>query len=332
MASSLSAAVMSVTKLEEALLFYRDLLGLTASAQFTMRGDAFARHWGVPPDMTARAVLLSNGDSAVGRMLLIEFDAPNRERICPPNGRTYRGFWNLNFYVNDLKALVPELKRRGIKLWREAIQYNTIGMCGSWLESVAEGPDGIAIAIFELLPDSGSTVEKVRVKSTSRTQMGFSEIGCTSHCVKDFGKAKGFYEKVLGMRILVEDLVTSPELNKLNGRPENGHNRWGFMAGDSMFGKVMVSNPVNYDVPERVPFAAPPNVGYIAQSFEVDDLDAALQACRDVGAEIFSPPLIFNYPGLGPRRAMIARNPGSGALMELVQKVAMPVKLAMAAE
>ncbi|MBM3516261.1 MAG: hypothetical protein FJX59_21470, partial [Alphaproteobacteria bacterium] len=75
MASSLSAAVMSVTKLEEALLFYRDLLGLTASAQFTMRGDAFARHWGVPPDMTARAVLLSNGDSAVGRMLLIEFDA-----------------------------------------------------------------------------------------------------------------------------------------------------------------------------------------------------------------------------------------------------------------
>jgi catechol 2,3-dioxygenase-like lactoylglutathione lyase family enzyme len=332
MASSLSAAIMSVSNLDDALLFYRDLLGLTPSANFTRRGDAFARHWNVSPNMTAQAVLLSNGDSKIGRMLLMEFEAPNRERIYPPNGRTYRGFWNLNFYVDDLEALVPKLKSRGIKLWRDAIQYNTIGMGGSWLEAVAEGPDGIAVAIFQLLGEKGSTVEMVRSATTGRTATGFSEIGCTSHCVADFEKARTFYEKVLGMRTLVDDLVTSPELNKLNGRLEHGHTRWGFMAGDSMFGKVMVSNPVNYDVPERVHLAAPPNVGYVAQSFEVDDLDAAHQACKAAGAEIFSQPLILNYPGLGPRRTMIARNPGSGALTELVQKVAMPVEVAVAAE
>lgn len=338
MRSSLSAAVLSVSKLEDALAFYRDILGMDSSAMFTVRGDAFVRHWNLAPNTTARAVLLSNGESAIGRLLLMEFDTPNRQRICPPNGRTYRGFWNLNFYVTDLHALVPKLKERGVKLWRDTVNYNTAGMGGSWLESVAEGPDGIAIAIFQLLADKGSTVEAVRAGSTNRTKTGFSEVGCTSHCVSDFGKARAFYEKVLGMRCLVDEMMDSKELNKLNGRPEHAVTHWGFMAGDSMFGKVMISNPTNYDVPERIHLAAAPNVGYIAQSFEVDDLDAAYQNCIDVGAEIYSPPLILNYPGLGPRRTMIARNPGSGGLTELVQKVAvpmaepMPIQVAVAAE
>lgn len=326
MRSSLSAAILSVSKLEDALAFYRDIMGMDCSAQFTVRGDAFVRHWNLAPNSTARAVLLSNGESAVGRLLLMEFDTPNRARVCPPNGRTYRGFWNLNFYVDDLHALVPKLKERNVKLWRDTINYNTAGMGGSWLESVAEGPDGIAIAIFQLLNNKeSSTIEAVRTKTQNRTKTGFSEVGTTSHCVHDYDKARGFYEKVLGMRSLVDEVVDSPELNKLNGRPENGRTRWGLMAGDNMYGKVMVSAPQNYDVPERVHLAAPPNVGYIAQSFEVDDLDAAYQGCIDSGAEIFSPPLILNYPGLGPRRAMVCRNPGSGGLTELVQRIAMPM-------
>ena len=329
MPSSLSAAVLSVSKLDEALAAYRDILGLTPSAQFTMKGDAFARHWAVPPSTAARAVLLSNGESKVGRLLLMEFDAPNRARICPPDGRTYRGFWNLNFYVDDIRALVPKLRMRGVNLWRDITEYHT---AGSWLETVAEGPDGIAIAIFQLLGESGTTVAEVRAASTSRTPTGFSEVGTTSHCVHDFDKARGFYEKVLGMRALFDQVVDSPELNRLNGRPADGKTRWGFMAGDNMFGKIMVSNPMNYGVPERVHLAAPPNIGYVAQSFEVDDLDAAYTACREVSAEIFSPPLILNYPGLGPRRTMVVRNPGSGGLTELVQKVAAPIELRLAAE
>ncbi len=78
MPSMLSAAVLSVTKLEDALYFHRDNLGFTPSAEFTLRGDAFARHWAVPPAMTARATLLSNGASSVGRLLLMEFQAPDR--------------------------------------------------------------------------------------------------------------------------------------------------------------------------------------------------------------------------------------------------------------
>jgi catechol 2,3-dioxygenase-like lactoylglutathione lyase family enzyme len=330
MPSSLSAAVLGVSKLETALAFYRDLLGLEASAEYTCRGDAFARHWNLPAGSEARAVMLANGNSPVGRLLLMEFLTEGRTRVPPTDARTYRGFWNLNFYTDDLRALVAQLKARNVALWEDVISYNTMALSGGWLESVAVGPDGIAIALFELIADTGTTVGDVRagVAPMPKTKRGTTQVATTSHCVADFGKAKAFYEKVLGMKALCDDVTDSAALNRLNGRPEDGRTRWGLMQGDNFLGKVMISHPLNYTVPERVLLAAPPNIGYLAQSFEVDDLDAAAEACKEVEADVFSPPLIMTYPGLGPRRTMVVRNPGSQGLTELVQKLAMPMAAA----
>ena len=68
-----------------------------------------------------------------------------------------------------------------------------------------------------------------------------------------------------------------------------------------------------------VPDAVPPNIGYLAQSFQVADLDATARACAAVGAEAFSGPIDIDLPGRGPCKAMVVRNPGSGALQELFQ-------------
>ena len=331
MPSSLSAAVLGVSKLETALQFYRDLLGLDAGAEFTCGGDSFNRHWNLPVGSETRACMLSNGDSPVGRLLLMEFKTDARTPVPPKDARTYRGFWNLNFYIDDLKTLVADLKANGVTLWEDIINYNTTALSGGWLESVASGPDGIAIALFELVAEQGTTVGDVQagVKPMTKTRRGSTQVATTSHCVADFGKAKAFYEKVLGMKALVDDVTDAVGLNRLNGRPDNGRTRWGLMQGDNFLGKIMISHPLNYTVPERVLLAAPPNIGYLAQSFEVDDLDAAARACREVEADVFSPPLIMDYPGLGPRRTMVVRNPGSQGLTELVQKVAVSKPVAL---
>jgi hypothetical protein len=78
---------------------------------------------------------------------------------------------------------------------------------------------------------------------------------------------------------------------------------------------------MNYEVPNLVPDAAPPNIGYLAQSFQVADLGAAADACVAVGAEVFSAPMEIDLPGRGHSRAMVVRNPGSGVLQELFQPV-----------
>jgi len=63
----------------------------------------------------------------------------------------------------------------------------------------------------------------------------------------------------------------------------------------------------------------PPNIGYLAQSFQVADIAATAIACAQVGAKILTPPVEIDLPGHGRCKAMIVRNPGSGALQELFQ-------------
>jgi hypothetical protein len=62
----------------------------------------------------------------------------------------------------------------------------------------------------------------------------------------------------------------------------------------------------------------PPNRGYLAQTFVVADFDRAAATCRELGVEEFSPEMTTDLPGFGLRRTMVVRNPGSGALQELV--------------
>ena len=73
-------------------------------------------------------------------------------------------------------------------------------------------------------------------------------------------------------------------------------------------------------MPNLVPDAVPPNIGYLAQSFQVDDIDETASACAPRSArEEFSAPAEIDLPGRGRCMSMVVRNPGSGALQELFQ-------------
>ena len=91
------------------------------------------------------------------------------------------------------------------------------------------------------------------------------------------------------------------------------------VQGDHEYGKIALAEPLNYELTDLVPDAVAPNIGYIAQSFAVNDLDAKAAECAAVGAELFTEPTEIDLPGRGVCRAMIVRNPGSGALQELFQ-------------
>jgi len=101
--------------------------------------------------------------------------------------------------------------------------------------------------------------------------------------------------------------------------PEECRTRSVIVQGDHVYGKIALATPMNYEVEDLVPDAVPPNIGYLAQSFQVADLAAAANACVAVGAEVFSAPMDIDLPGRGKCRSMVVRNPGSGVLQELFQ-------------
>jgi hypothetical protein len=79
--------------------------------------------------------------------------------------------------------------------------------------------------------------------------------------------------------------------------------------------------PLNFECVDIVPRAVAPNIGYLAQSFLVRDLSGTLEVAAALGADAYSPPLELSMPALGKVLTAVVRNPASGALHELIQRL-----------
>ena len=321
MASPLSIAVLGVSSLEAAQKFYGGIIGLDASAPLKLEGHAFETHWALPTGATADAMMFSAGESKVGRVLAIQFDAPDRAMITQPGDRTYRGLWNLNFYVDDIRATAKDLQDKGYSFWSEPVGYEVSAAAGQPVEVLFDGPDGLAINLVELTGDETTAVGKLRavVEAEGKTRTGFTQVATTSHSIIDHEKALAFYQKVLGLEVIIDDILDKPETNRFLDRPEGARTRATFVSGDHPFGKIALSHPLNYQAPDKGDLARAPNIGYLAQGFLVPDLNAALDLCAQMDATLFSDAVEIVLPDTGTYRAAMVRNPGSGALMELIE-------------
>ena len=320
--SPLSMAVLGVSSLDDAMAFYGGVIGLTASRRETLQGEGFEKHWALPSGSSAAAILFAAADSKVGRVLAIKFNTEDRKTIPQPGDRTYRGLWNLNFYVDDIRATTKDLQAKGYTFWSEPVGYEVSAEAGQPVEVLFDGPDGLAINLVELTGDENTTVGKLRkeVDEEGKTLTGFTPVSTTSHSIIDHDKALAFYQQVLGLTVMIDDVLDKPETNHFLDRPKGARTRATFMTSPHPFGKIAMSHPLNYEAPNKGDLAVAPNIGYLAQSFLVPDLNATLNTCVDIGAALYSPSVEISLPGIGARMAAIVRNPGSGALMELIEE------------
>ncbi len=321
--SPLAMAILSVSSLDEALGFYRDVIGLDATSTKIWAGADFEHHWQVPPGSKAETVFLSAAGSPVGTIMLLEFDAPDRAWVKQQGDRAYRGLWNLNFYVDDIHAATKGLQAKGYEFWSEPVGYEVDGSSGQPIEVLFDGPDGLAINLVQLTGNSQTTIGSLKGESDAlpQTRTGFSSVATTSHSIIDAESALAFYQQVCGMEVIIDAVLDKPETNHFLNRPTDARTRAIFVKGNHPYGKVALSHPLNYEAPNRVPLAVPPNIGYVAQSFYVPDIEDANATCVRLNAERFSELVSLDIPFVGTRPAMIVRNPGSGALMQLIEEI-----------
>lgn len=322
--TAVSAVIISVENLEKSLAFYAGTLGLEVAASCTLQGDVFERYWHLPAGTKARCVVLAYGADPVGRVQLLEFDAAKRKQIRKPGIKRATGLFNLNIYSSDVKRDYATLKAQGYEFWSEPNHLNFGPAVGEALEFAFEGPDGVVINLVECLTHDPQTMIGHLyhfMNSYGRTPTGFTPVATTAHTVTDTQKALDFYYGVLGMKLFAESEIAGEATNRAMGIPANARTRSVIIQGNHEYGKIALAEPLNYDVPTLVPDAVPPNIGYLAQSFQVTDIADAAKACAAMDAKILTPPVAIELPGCGPCRAMIVRNPGSGALQELFQQI-----------
>ena len=321
--SPLSVAVIGVADMAASLHFYRDLIGLTAQDKVTWSGPAFETLWHLPEGSRADAVFCELPGYPVGRVLLLDFDAVQREKIRGDETARAYGLVNLNFYTNDIVADTKKFQSHGYRFWSEPTGYEMSEKAGAPIEVIFDGPDTVSINFVELATTDPTTrVGQMRAYADKhgRTPTGFTPVVTTSHCVRDIDKATAFYKTVLKSGVLIDEIMDLEEQNHFLRLAKGSKTAVRFIQGNDMFGKVALSMPVNYECDDLVPRAHAPNIGYIAQMFEVSDLDYADQASTEVGAERYAPRDTYEIPGLGSVEALTVRNPGSGALQVIFEQ------------
>jgi len=317
--SPLAVAVVSCERLEASLQFYCDRLGFDAQPVVGWSGADFEFLWQLPPGSQARACMLSAGGSGVGRVLLLEFDAPHRESIQPVPGSDVFGLANLNFYVRDIHAVTVELRAAGFRFWSDPKQHSLAAAVGNPIEVIFDGPDGVAINLVQLTStDPATRIGQMRafVESHGYTRRGYTPVVTTSHVCRSIARARRFYEDVLHMGVLIDDELCAPHVNEFLGLPRDARTHITFMQGNHMLGKLALGEPLNYAArcTDLLPRAHAPNIGYLAQAFEVRDIAAAWSAAAASGADVVVGRMRALVPGLGARDQFVVRNPGSGAL------------------
>jgi catechol 2,3-dioxygenase-like lactoylglutathione lyase family enzyme len=269
-----SVVVIGVENLDASLAFYSGTVGLEVAETRTWQGSAFERYWQVPAGTKARCAFLEHGADPVGRIQLMEFDASERKLVRPLEVRRATGLFNLNLYSSDMAKDYEQLKSQGFNFWSEPARNNFGPAVGETLEAAFDGPDGVVINMIQLLTEDPKTVIGHIVSFISeygRTPTGFTSVVTTAHSVLDMEKALAFYYGPLHMSLFIESILEGAETNRALCLPEDSRTRSVIVQGDHEYGKIALATPLNYEVPNLVPDAVPPNIGYLAQSFQIGD-------------------------------------------------------------
>lgn len=319
--TALGVAMIGVEDLGHSLDFYHGHIGLDIIEQAVWRGQDFEAHWGLPTGSEAKSALLGFGDSKVGRVLLLEFDASDRHVVRENKERTFYGLFNLNFYCNDIVAATAEVKALGMEVWSDPVTYDMSEAAGQPTEVLYEAPDGVIVNLVQPAGSEDTSVGEMRTYLDKHgvTSTGFTEIATSSHRVRDRDRGFAFHENVLGQRIFIDAELASAKTNTLLGLPEDAATRVTFMRGEHPFGKMVLSQPLNYDPPDLVRRAVAPHIGYLAAAFPVPDLSAALQAAALDEGEVVVTPMELAIPGVGTRSVALIRSPASGALYQMYE-------------
>ena len=321
--TQLNFVIISVENLEESLRFYTDTIGLNHSPIEECRENTTKDFWSVPSDTNIRQVLCFRDNSEIGQILLIEFSNKEKTYIKPDQDfGMIRGLWNINFYVENILTSVQVLKSKGYCPWTDPVLHKIGENVGSPIEVILDGPDRIAINLVQLPKNSeNQSIQKIcdYFQSNGTTRLGFTEVVTTSHCVQSTADAALFYQQVLGMDVMFQDTLKSPESNLFLRRPYDGQTQITFLQGSHHYGKVVLSEPLNYEIPNTIDIARPPNIGYFAQGFFVDSLDRATQACKELNVVLWQNALL-TIGDYGDCNSLLVQCPGSDALIALFEK------------
>jgi catechol 2,3-dioxygenase-like lactoylglutathione lyase family enzyme len=138
--------------MDKAITFYRDVLGLSVIADYTIEGEELADMVQVP-GAKMRSVFLRSQDDRYGTPLeLLHFNEPVVQGGQPYSGVTHNGITEIAFWVKDMDAAYKELKNHGVEFYSHP---QTLKMDGSGEVKVVycKDPFGTTLELMQMVKE-----------------------------------------------------------------------------------------------------------------------------------------------------------------------------------
>jgi len=310
MLSEVKLVTLGVANLEQAIAFYAQALGYRVQSTGQVPA-ALAPLWRFDPVLGGRYAVVAADDSGLGRIRLLQFDAPG-ERVWDESLRyTGTGYYALNFRCRDAIATMQAITGAGGSASHEP-SYWEVNEQVAVRDSMNQDPDGICLDVFSY--ERGGDLRGALDTEVSVLQT-------VAIATRDVPRSAAFY-RGLGFEVLFDRVLDFPGLQALLGadRPVRIHNVNLMKDGHIVPGRVEMFGYLDMDHLPAVPLrdkAVPPNLGILSASLASTDLDADCARLRALGAEPVARARAF-LPGFGECEAATLFGP-DGELLELFQ-------------
>lgn len=291
MLSEVKLVTLGVSDIDRALSFYRDALGYRLQA----RGDIspqLAPLWRFDPAMSGRWAVIAADDSGLGRIRLVQFDAPGQRLWNAQNLYNGSGYYALNFRCRDALATMQAVTAAGGSSAHEP-SYWEVSEQVAVRDSINDDPDGIRLDVFSY--ERGG-----ELRGALDTEV--SVVQTIAIATRDVPRSVAFYQ-ALGFETLFDRVLDFPELQALLGtdRPVKIHNVNLIKDGHIVPGRVEMFAYLEMEHMPDAPLrdaAVPPNIGILSASLHSADLERELAAVIALGATLIARRQV-ELPGVG---------------------------------
>lgn len=291
MLSEVKLVTLGVSDIDRALSFYRDALGY----QLQARGDIspqLAPLWRFDPALAGRWAVMAADDSGLGRIRLVQFDAPGQRVWNAQNLYNGSGYYALNFRCRDALATMQAVTAAGGSSAHEP-SYWEVSEQVAVRDSINDDPDGIRLDVFSY--ERGG-----ELRGALDTEV--SVVQTIAIATRDVPRSVAFYQ-ALGFETLFDRVLDFPELQALLGtdRPVKIHNVNLIKDGHIVPGRVEMFAYLEMEHLPDAPLrdaAVPPNIGILSASLRSADLERELAAVIALGAQLIARRQV-DLPGVG---------------------------------
>jgi catechol 2,3-dioxygenase-like lactoylglutathione lyase family enzyme len=261
--SAWSAVTLGVADLDQALDLWVGDFGLQVVARRNGDDPELLRLWKLEAGDIARQALVGTPGESTGLIHLVEFNDP-----APPVREGAKVFdrcpKNLDIYVRDLPRRHLELLAAGRRFHTEQYSELTAPNGVRFREIHMPSHDRINVVLLELMEAELPFADS-----------GYAGVGPLVLIVDDAAKEKEFFEEIIGLDILSDNILAGPEIEQMIGLPQGAAldvSIWG--KPDRPLGQIEIVEYRGVAGDNLYPRARPKSLGILHIGFAVQDMEA----------------------------------------------------------